>query len=135
MDRNTRQRQAVLSVIAHSGLALTPPEICERAQVDVPRLSLSTVYRRLKDLVDEGEVLRVELAGQPSRFEAGRPPASRSAPGHHHHFHCTGCDGVYPIHACPGPMTGLAPRGFKVESHEITLHGRCPGCARTGAST
>lgn len=134
MDRNTRQREAVLTAIIESRQALTPPEICERAQAAVPRLNLSTVYRRLKDLIDEGEVARVELPGQASRFEAAEQPAARSAPRHHHHFHCTRCDGVYAIHACPGPMKNLAPRGFRVESHEITLHGRCPSCAGSGAT-
>jgi Fe2+ or Zn2+ uptake regulation protein len=27
-------------------------------------------------------------------------------------------------------MQDLVPRGFKVESHELTLHGRCADCKR-----
>ncbi|MDQ6685334.1 MAG: transcriptional repressor [Pseudomonadota bacterium] len=132
MERNSRQRSAMLEALAASKRALTPPELCEMAQVEVPSLNLSTVYRRLKDLVDDGEVLRVELPGQPTRFERAFDDAVRDV--HHHHFHCNACDRVYPIHACPGPMKNLAPRGFRVEGHEIMLHGRCASCgpARVG---
>ncbi len=130
MERNTRQRDAVLAALVASRRALTPPEICHLAQQDVPRLNLSTVYRRLKDLQESGAVARVELPGQPSRYEAAGEAqrAHRHAVDHHHHFHCNRCDRVFPIHACPGPMKQLAPRGFRVEGHEITLHGRCPQC-------
>lgn len=132
MERNTKQRDAVLRALVASRRALTPPEICASAQQDVPRLNLSTVYRRLKDLQEEGVVQRVALPGQVARYEAvDEPHATRgqaAGSDHHHHFHCNSCDRVYPIHACPGPMKQLAPKGFRVEGHEITLHGRCPQC-------
>ncbi len=53
---------------------------------------------------------------------------------HHHHFLCVQCDRVYPIHACPGSMNDLAPPGFEVQHHDLTLRGRCAGCA-TGSAT
>ncbi|HKX40888.1 MAG TPA: transcriptional repressor, partial [Burkholderiaceae bacterium] len=42
------------------------------------------------------------------------------------------CDRVYPLHACPGSMQELAPKGFLVESHEITLSGVCADCRQGG---
>jgi len=137
MERQTRQREAVLDTLAKCGEALTPTEICERARTCVATLNLSTVYRQLKDLVDSGEVMKVEIAGQSTRFEAlceeGRAHSGRGAPHHHHHFHCRSCDRVYPIHKCPGPMRELAPRGFRVEHHDLTLHGRCASCVGAAA--
>lgn len=121
----------MLSVLATSANALTPPAIRDRARRAVPEISLSTVYRHLKSLVEEGGVLRVELPGQPVHFEALRKPAHRHASDHHHHFHCNACDRIYPIDACPGPMKDLVPRGFRVDGHEIVLHGRCAQCAAT----
>jgi len=76
--------------------------------------------------------VRVDLPGQAARFEA--PCAQRSAHAHehhhHHHFHCTVCDRVFPIHGCPSGIDLLAPAGFRVEQHELTLRGRCADCAR-----
>lgn len=111
-----------------------PQEIYELAQRAVPRLSLSTVYRQLKDLLDDDEVVRVDLPGQPTRYEALCELAHGEANHHHHHFHCDACERVYPIHACPGHMDDLAPQGFQVQRHDLILHGRCAECA-TGAAT
>jgi len=133
MERYTRQRDAVLAALADSHRPLTPPAICELAQQAVPRLNLSTVYRQLKELLECGEVVRVDLPGQPPRFEASCEVGHDEARHHHHHFHCNGCDRVFPIHACPGSMKELAPEGFLVEHHDLTLHGRCSACA--GAAT
>ncbi|HEY0201136.1 MAG TPA: transcriptional repressor [Burkholderiaceae bacterium] len=110
-----------------------PQEICELAQREVPRLSLSTVYRQLKDLLDGNEIVRVDLPGQPTRYEVPCALAHGDPHHHHHYFHCDVCDRVYPIHACPGPMDDLAPQGFQVQRHDLTLHGRCATCA-TGAT-
>ena len=108
---------------------MTPPEVTRIARREVPTISRSTVYRLLNALVVEGNILRVELAGQPTRFEAASHSAGINS--HHHHFHCNSCERVYPIEGCPGSMKALVPRGFRVEGHDLVLHGRCPSCARS----
>lgn len=134
MERQTRQKQAVLQAIAASGQTLSASEIQTKAAAEVPSLNLSTVYRQLKALQDDAQVVRVDLPGQAPRFEAVcRAPQARSHAHHHHHFHCTRCERVFPIHACPGGMQALAPKGFRVESHDLTLHGCCAECAAAGA--
>jgi Fur family ferric uptake transcriptional regulator len=110
---------------------MTPPEILERASKVVPTLNLSTVYRQIGSLQEEALISKVVLADQPARYEKACAQSSGDADHHHHHFHCTACDRVYPLHACPGPMQDLAPRGFKVESHDLTLHGLCADCRKT----
>ena len=84
----------------------------------------------LYDETGKTELRRVDLPGQPARFEAAcHAPQARGHAHHHHHFHCTRCDRVFPIHACPGGMQALAPAGFQVHSHDLTLHGLCADCA------
>lgn len=130
MERQTQQRQAVTDALALSGQVLSPIQILMWAQADVPSLNLSTVYRQIKALHDRQEIVKVELPGQSARFEAMCRHAHATHPGHHHHyFHCSDCDRVYPIHACPGEMAQLAPPGFEVTDHELTLRGRCADCA------
>ena len=153
MERQTRQRQAVLDALAGTGRTLSPPEILALAQHQSPRLNLSTVYRQIKALEEAGQIVKVQLPGLPPRFEARcahageaaaaspaaplpQRPARRSEPvleasqgHHHHHFHCLLCDQVVPIHGCPGPMHELAPQGCQVERHDLVLHGRCAACA------
>lgn len=83
---------------------------------------MATVYRNLKMLVDEGAIAVVTLPGESPRYE----PAEHA---HHHHFQCTQCRRVFDVHACPGDIGQLAPKGFTVEHHELTLYGRCDECA------
>ena len=128
MRRNTRQREAILASLHASGRSLSPGEIRAEASRDVPNLSLTTVYRQLKGLVEESTVQSVDLPGQSTRYETPCAAEEGRAPHHHHHFHCQVCERVYPIHACPGSMEHLAPKGFRVERHDVTLHGRCALC-------
>ena len=149
MERHTRQRQSLLDALAQSGQALSPPDLLALAKPAVPSLNLSTVYRQIKGLLDAGRLVRVELPGQPARYEmapsleaqahghATAAPHAHSAhavPQHHHHFHCVQCDRVYPIHACPGPMNHLAPAGFEVQHHDLTLRGLCAACVSGAAA-
>ena len=129
MERNTRQRQAVLDAIDHAGRALTPSEILALAQNTVASLNLSTIYRHLNALQDDARIVKVMLPGQAARFEAPCAGGHHEAAHHHHHFHCSSCDRVYALHACPGSMQDLAPKGFVVQAHEITLRGLCAECA------
>ena len=68
--RQTRQKDAVLRSLAESGRSLAPAEILELARGEVPTLNLSTVYRQLRALHEEAQVVKVDLPGQASRFEA-----------------------------------------------------------------
>ena len=126
MERNTRQRSAIRDAIAQAERPLLPQEVLEHAQRDAPGLGIATVYRNLKALVDEGELTAVHLPGENPRYElAGHR--------HHHHFQCTRCQRVFDVHACPGDLSRLAPRGFTVEDHDLTLYGVCSDCAQVRA--
>lgn len=122
MERKTRQRSAIRDVIARADRPLLPQEVLDAAQKEVPSLGIATVYRHLKALVDEGALLAVNLPGENPRFE----PVGHQ---HHHHFQCRQCQRVFDVHACPGDLGSLAPQGFTVEDHDLTLYGRCKDCA------
>ena len=123
MERFTRQRTAIYAVVAGAQRPLSPQEILETAQVSVEGLGLATVYRNLKALLVDGAIEAVQLPGESPRYE----PAGQS---HHHHFQCTQCARVFDVHACPGDLQGLAPQGFQVQRHELTLYGLCADCAQ-----
>ncbi len=121
MERNTRQRAAIRLAIEQAGRPLLPAEVLAAAQQDVPGLSLATVYRGLKALVEEGQLAPVSLPSEITRYE-------RAGHHHHHHFQCRRCQRVFDVHACPGDLSKLAPTGFQVESHDLTLYGLCGDC-------
>jgi len=121
MERKTRQRDAVCGVFERESRPLSPLEVLQEAQRELPTLGIATVYRHLRSLVEEEWLQLVELPGVPPRYE-------RAGKHHHHHFHCHGCGKVYELEGCTGGFASLVPDGFELESHTMVLHGRCAGC-------
>lgn len=126
MERSTRQRDAIRSAIHAARRPLSPREVLEGARNIVRALGMATVYRNLKLLVAEGAVQIITLPGESPRYEV-------SEAAHHHHFQCTTCRRVYDVPGCPGDLRRLAPRGFTVEHHDVTLYGRCLDCGKGGS--
>ena len=126
--RDTAQRRAIQAAIASVEHPLTPADILDAAQREVPALGIATVYRALKELVLEGEVVGVDLPGEATRYE-------RAGKDHHHHFHCRRCGTVFEAEGCTAALNKLVPPGFVVEAHEVILYGRCAKCSRARAAT
>jgi Fur family transcriptional regulator, ferric uptake regulator len=124
MERSTRQRTAIRDALERAKRPLLPQEVLNEAQADVPALGLATVYRTVKAMVEEGDLRVVELPGENPRFELGAHHHH-----HHHHFQCMACKRVFDVHECPGDLQQLAPPGFVVQDHDITLYGQCADCA------
>ena len=121
MERSTRQRTAIRTVIDTAHRPLSPQEVLLGAQEQVAAMGMATVYRNLKLLVAEGAVQVVSLPGESPRYES-------SGHAHHHHFQCEDCGRVFDVHQCPGDLKNLAPAGFLVRHHELTLYGQCADC-------
>lgn len=122
LQRNTRQKAAIREVFIALGRPLGPQEVLDLASEKIEGLGIATVYRNIKSLVEEGWLSTVELPGEPARYEvAGK--------GHHHHFHCTACKGVFDLPGCPIEVKPKLPTGFVATSHELILYGKCDGCA------
>ena len=121
MERLTRQRSALFAVIENAQRPLSPQEVLEAARHEVAGLGLATVYRNLKLLLEEGAIATVNLPGESARYEVAHH-------AHHHHFQCTECQRVFDVHQCPGDLARLAPAGFSVARHELTLYGQCADC-------
>jgi Fur family transcriptional regulator, ferric uptake regulator len=84
------------------------------------QVSLTTAYRTIRTLVDEGSLTAIELPGAGTYFEA----AGKS---HHHHFSCLHCRRAYELPECETADAEL-PRGFRAVSHETIVYGLCSAC-------
>lgn len=123
MLRSTRQRTAIREVFEKTGRPLSTEEVLKAAKKQVPGLGIATVYRAVKGFLEEGDLVTVAIPGEPPRYElAGKR--------HHHHFHCTACGKVFELEGCPGDLSHLAPKGFRLEDHELLLYGRCTRCLK-----
>jgi Fur family ferric uptake transcriptional regulator len=77
--RMTRQRAALLRILAAADDHPDANEVRRRAQVIEPTVSLSTVYRTLSVLERQGVIQRHTFEGAPARFETADVP-------HHDHL-------------------------------------------------
>lgn len=125
MQRDTVQRRAIRKVLTTQNRPLSPLEILEAAQSQVPNMGLATVYRTIKSLTESDTLKVVDVPGEPQRYElAGK--------GHHHHFSCRECGRMFEMDGCPEDLERLVPKGFTMEDHEVFIYGRCRDCGKRG---
>lgn len=119
--RNTRQKDAIREVLSSANRPLAPQEVIDLARAKIPSLGIATVYRTLKECLEEGWLVALAVGGTVRYELAGL--------GHHHHFYCTACDRTYSLPGCSGDLRHLVPSGFVMSSHDLTLNGTCRSCA------
>ena len=86
--RNTRQRSLVLDIINNSYNHPTAYQIHDECTKIISNISLGTVYRNLNTLVSLGEIQRLEIPNQMTRYDKIL---------RHDHFICTNCSNVYDL--------------------------------------
>jgi Fur family transcriptional regulator, ferric uptake regulator len=119
--RNTRQREAIRDVLLSANRPLAPQEVVGLVRSTVPSLGIATVYRTLKEYVEDGWLVPITVAGS-IRYELAQME-------HHHHFYCRSCDKTYSLPGCTGELSRLLPSGFVMSSHDLTINGLCPSCS------
>jgi Fur family ferric uptake transcriptional regulator len=126
MKRTTPQRGAIYRALARSGRPLSVAEVYGLARASSPGLGIATVYRNLKLMQTDGDIVSVDLPGHAPRWEL-------APERHHHHFLCLSCDRLFEVPGCPEGLRRLLPEGYTLEEHDILLRGRCEACTRLAA--
>ena len=80
MERATRQKLAIRTAIDTARRPLMPQEVLEDARLQVPTLSIATVYRNLKAPLQDGAIHLVAMPGASPRYDS--PQAASTT--HHH---------------------------------------------------
>jgi Fe2+ or Zn2+ uptake regulation protein len=127
--RLTAPRHAVLEVVRGIKSHPTAEEVHRLVIRREPRVSLGTVYRNLRLLVEAG--LLGELPGPRARFDAN----TRA----HHHFTCLRCGRIADVEApiVEPESRGVSKRveartGLAITHHRIDFFGRCRECQAKG---
>ncbi len=122
-QRNTRQREILQRIFRHAPGPLGVRKLLELAQAEVDKIGIATVYRTVRLLEESNEIRPVTLPDGEIQWES-------SDRGHHHHFLCRVCSTVTDFGGCPVHVHAESiPKGFVVESHELTLVGTCAKCS------
>lgn len=122
--RITPQRALVCRLLDGSVEHPSAEALYRRATVEMPTLSLRTVYSILHELVELGAVQPLDLGTGSVRFDPDTRP--------HHHAVCTRCGRVRDVHL-PVPHIELPPdqqKGFWVCGVDLIFRGICRECRR-----
>ena len=126
--RQSRQRDVVLEVVRSTMDHPTADWVYRQARRRLPRLSLGTVYRNLKQLADEGLIREVRAGGGASaRFDGNI--------GRHYHICCLGCGRVSDLPLSVSNRLEAEARratSYRILGHEVEVHGLCPLCQEAG---
>jgi Fur family ferric uptake transcriptional regulator len=121
-------RAAVIDLLDAQECALSAQEIEDQLKAGERKVGRATVYRVIDELVELGLLGRVEIGDGIARFERVFPEGAH----HHHHFVCSNCEQLVPFEdeELERVLRRVARReGLVMESHEVTLRGRCPDCS------
>jgi len=119
--RLTKPRRLVLEVARAGNLHPSAYVVYNRVRRRLPHVSLGTVYRNLRVLVELG-LLRESLDADGTRFDSNTAP--------HDHFTCVQCHRIYDL-ARPDEVrvpARISSMGFQVLEHRVEFYGRCRAC-------
>ena len=125
--RLTPQRAVVLDAIYHSDGHQSADQVFEHVRARLPNVDLSTIYRTLQFLRQNGLIGELRLEGEPVRHEAVRGGEE------HHHAVCTGCGRLLHLEQEDLETVAdllLAKYGFHANLVHVNIPGLCAGCAR-----
>jgi Fe2+ or Zn2+ uptake regulation protein len=118
----TPQRQCIFRALATASDHPTAEAVYEQVIIEMPTISLRTVYQTLNDLASMGELTQLDLGTGSARFD---PNLDR-----HHHLVCERCGRVHDVYADFTDVqvpTG-SDHGYQMSTTEIVFRGVCPTC-------
>jgi len=126
--RMTHQRRMILEQIEADHDHMTAEAVYEQLKPGMPDLSLSTVYRNLKTLADEGKISVSDLGAGLVYEAVDHVP--------HHHLVCLSCNRAQPLdHALVQPLfAAIEAGGFQVATTHLIIYGVCEKCRQNSTT-
>lgn len=123
--RQTRQRTAVAEALESHGEFRSAQEIYDMVRQRGDSVGLTTVYRALQAMAEDGQVDVIVRAD-------GEAVYRQCSPSHHHHLVCRSCRSTVEIDAPDVERwaADVASRhGYRDVTHTVEVFGVCPRCA------
>ena len=120
--RLTEPRRLILEAVRATDAHPSAFAVYRKVRRRLPRVSLATVYRNLRQLAAEGFV-RERAGADGLRFDGNVE--------RHDHFTCLACGRVFDVPPASAPRTRrrvAAGTGFEVLDHRVEFYGRCVAC-------
>ncbi|MFA6739049.1 MAG: transcriptional repressor [Bacilli bacterium] len=120
--RNTRQKEIILKTV-RSLYHPTITDVAELVRHEHPSIGVSTVYRNVNLLVEQGQLRRLPMPDQAMHYDANLHP--------HQHFQCVDCGKILDLDFDPYDQLAEYMKEkaqLEIIAHETVFSGRCPQC-------
>ena len=87
--RLTKQKVAILNYLKSTKTHPDAEAVYEALKAENPNISLSTVYRNLAQMSDDGIILKLVTGGKSDHFDGDTSP--------HQHFICSNCSKILDV--------------------------------------
>ena len=116
--RYSYQREAIKKVVKGTNSHPTADWIYNQTKKIIPKISLGTVYRNLKQLSKDGEINTI-YDGNIARYDWNIES--------HDHLKCTQCEDLVDVHLAHDEFKSIVKTKFKfdVDDVEMTVIGTC----------
>lgn len=118
--RHSKQRDLILSVLKECQDHPTADVIYERVKAICPSISLGTVYRNLKQFVEDGRAISLETTDISLHYD-GRVAS-------HGHFVCQDCGKIIDVFEDFLLPQTLINSGVKINDTKVIFYGKCTDC-------
>lgn len=119
-ERITCQKEIILSHLRSVTSHPSAEEIYSVVKKRLPRISLGTVYRNLKNLKEKREIQ--EIPSEVSHYDANISP--------HAHFFCEKCRKIFDLFEKCNILKQKKTKVGKIKNYQIYFYGICKNCQR-----
>jgi len=122
IKRNTVQKIKIMEYLKSTKSHPTAEEVYVEVSKEIPTISLSTVYRNLNSMAEDGDILKFEV-GNEAHFDADI--------GFHHHIYCKVCKRVFDLYdkeIANYIKENASIPNFKIETTNLIFIGKCITC-------
>ncbi len=123
--RLTQARRCLITILMQTQKPVSVQDLEQVMRQQHVSINLTTIYRELEFLKQQGMIHELQLGEGMKRFEF-------SLGVHHHHIRCLQCDRIADVtisHTLQSEMIKIKRQtGFTVVDHALEFVGLCPNC-------
>lgn len=119
----SKQREALLSLLKSTKSHPTADWLYQELRKDFPNISLGTVYRNLKVLSENGDILTLDVNSGKEHFDGFTH--------NHYHFICNNCGSIIDVDIPPIPSLCDSieqQTGAVIDKYSLVFYGTCSKC-------
>jgi len=123
MQKHSKQRDALIELLKNTKEHPSADALYTQLRKEFPNVSLATVYRNLKLLLEMHEIIKIDVGDEMDHYDA--------CTENHYHFFCECCHSILDVAHPPFPEIDSKvseQENLQIKGHSLVFFGLCPKC-------